>query len=71
MFFAERPPADLAQVARCDVAAHAAWCRELLARGVYPPPSQYEAWFVSLAHGAEHIERTVQAAAGAFAALGR
>jgi len=71
VFFAERPPADLAQVARCDVAAHAAWCRELLARGVYPPPSQYEAWFVSLAHGAEHIERTVQAAAGAFAALGR
>ena len=43
---------------RCDLAAHAAWCRELLARGVYPPPSQFEAWFPSLAHGAEQIERT-------------
>ena len=33
---------------RCDLAAHAAWCRALLARGVYPPPSQFEAWFPSL-----------------------
>ena len=31
--------------------AHAAWCRALLARGVYLPPSQFEAWFPSLAHG--------------------
>ncbi len=49
--------------------AHAAWCRGLLARGVYPPPSQFEAWFPSLAHGPEHVERTVEAAAAAFAAL--
>ncbi len=33
-----------------------AWCRALLARGVYPPPSQFEAWFPSLAHTPEHIE---------------
>ena len=37
----------------------ARWCRALLARGVYPPPSQFEAWFPSLAHGREHVERTV------------
>ena len=36
----------------------------LLARGVYPPPSQFEAWFPSLAHTAEHVERTVEAARG-------
>ena len=30
-----------------------AWCRELLSRGVYPPPSQFEAWFPSLAHTEE------------------
>jgi glutamate-1-semialdehyde 2,1-aminomutase len=41
----------------------------LLARGVYPPPSQYEAWFPSLAHSAEHVERTVAAAAEAFTEL--
>ncbi len=46
---------------------YARWCRALLARGVYPPPSQFEAWFPSLAHTAEHVERTLEAAAAAFA----
>ncbi|MEA2426502.1 MAG: glutamate-semialdehyde -aminomutase, partial [Thermoleophilaceae bacterium] len=36
-------------------------------RGVYPPPSQYEAWFPSLAHDDEHVERTLSAAREAFA----
>ena len=53
----------------CDLDAYAAWCRELLARGVYPPPSQFEAWFPSLAHTPEQIDRTLDAAAAAFAAL--
>ena len=43
--------------------------RALLARGVYPPPSQFEAWFPSLAHDEPAVERTVAAAAEAFAAL--
>ena len=34
----------------------ARWCRALLARGVYPPPSQFEAWFPSLAHTPEHVD---------------
>ena len=34
----------------CDLEAHAAFCRAMLDRGVYPPPAQFEAWFVSLAH---------------------
>jgi glutamate-1-semialdehyde 2,1-aminomutase len=33
---------------------------------VYPPASQFEAWFPSLAHSGEHVERTLEAAAGAF-----
>ena len=44
------PVHDYAGAAACDLDAHAAWCRALLARGVYPPPSQFEAWFPSLAH---------------------
>ena len=36
--------------------AYGAWCRALLARGVYPPPSQFEAWFPSLAHTPEHVD---------------
>ena len=50
----------------CDAERHAAFCRALIERAVYPPPSQYEAWFPSLAHDAEHVERTVDAAAAAF-----
>jgi glutamate-1-semialdehyde 2,1-aminomutase len=69
VFFAADPPHDLAGAGRCDLAAHGAWCRELLARGVYPPPSQFEAWFPSLVHTEEQIERTLAAAREAFAAL--
>jgi glutamate-1-semialdehyde 2,1-aminomutase len=69
VFFSERPVTSFADAQACDHDAYAVWCRELLARGVYPPPSQYEAWFPSLAHREEHVERTLAAAAAAFAAL--
>ena len=54
---------DYAGAAACDLDAYGAWCRALLARGVYPPASQFEAWFPSLAHTDADIERTVEAAA--------
>ncbi len=60
---------DFDDARACDLEAYGRWCRELLARGVYAPPSQFEAWFPSLAHTPEQIERTVNAAAAAFAAL--
>jgi glutamate-1-semialdehyde 2,1-aminomutase len=66
VFFSERPVRDFADAGACDLAAYGAWCRELLSRGVYPPASQFEAWFPSLAHTAEHVERTLAAAAAAF-----
>jgi glutamate-1-semialdehyde 2,1-aminomutase len=66
VFFAPEPPRDYAGAAACDTQAYGAWCRALLARGVYPPPSQFEAWFPSIAHTHEHIARTVEAAAAAF-----
>jgi glutamate-1-semialdehyde 2,1-aminomutase len=71
MFFSEpeRPVNDYASAAACDLEAYGAWCRELLARGVYPPASQFEAWFPSLAHGPEHVAATVEAAAAAFEAI--
>jgi glutamate-1-semialdehyde 2,1-aminomutase len=65
-FFAQEPVSSYAGAAACDLGAYAAWCRGLLERGVYPPPSQFEAWFPSLAHTEDDIERTVQAAAEAF-----
>jgi glutamate-1-semialdehyde 2,1-aminomutase len=66
VFFSAEPVRDYAGARACDLEAFGTWCRHLLARGVYPPPSQFEAWFPSLAHGNEHIERTVEAAAAAF-----
>jgi glutamate-1-semialdehyde 2,1-aminomutase len=69
VFFNDRAPDDFAAAQACDLDAHARWCRELLARGVYPPPSQFEAWFPSLAHSSEQIDRTAEAAAAAFGAL--
>jgi glutamate-1-semialdehyde 2,1-aminomutase len=68
-FFAAEAPSDYAGAAACDSEAYGAWCRALLARGVYPPPSQFEAWFPSLAHTSEHVTRTVEAAAAAFAEI--
>jgi glutamate-1-semialdehyde 2,1-aminomutase len=70
VFFHEGPVHSLTEAKSCDLEAHASWCRALLERGVYPPPSQFEAWFPSLAHTPEHVERTVNAAADAFAVLG-
>ncbi len=69
VFFSEHPVRSFEDAKACDLNAFAAWCRELIARGVYPPPSQFEAWFPSLAHSDAQIERTLQAAAGAFSAL--
>ena len=66
VFFAERAPRDFAEASACDLEAHARFCRALLERGVYPPPSAFEAWFPSLAHDTESIELTLAAAAEAF-----
>ena len=69
VFFSDSPIRSFEDARKCDLQAHAAWCRELYSRGVYAPPSQFEAWFPSLAHTPEHIERTVAAATAAFAEL--
>jgi glutamate-1-semialdehyde 2,1-aminomutase len=63
LFFSSEPVGDFAAAAACDLDAHARFCRAMLGRGVYPPPSQFEAWFVSLAHDEEAIDRTLEAAA--------
>ncbi|HUA05859.1 MAG TPA: glutamate-1-semialdehyde 2,1-aminomutase [Solirubrobacteraceae bacterium] len=69
VFFSDRPVNNYAAAAASDTDAYATWCRGLLARGVYPPPSQFEAWFPSLAHTDADIDRTVEAAGEAFAEI--
>jgi glutamate-1-semialdehyde 2,1-aminomutase len=65
-FFSAQPVSDYAGAAACDLDAYGAWCRALLERGVYPPASQFEAWFPSLVHSDDDVARTVRAAAEAF-----
>ena len=67
VFFSEGPVRDYEDAKRCDTEAYAAFCRAMLDRGIYLPPSQFEAWFPSLAHTDAHVERTVEAAREAFA----
>jgi glutamate-1-semialdehyde 2,1-aminomutase len=71
VFFSERPVRDYAEARAADAAAFAFFFNEMLARGVYLPPSPFEAWFTSLAHGDDAIDRTVEAAAAAFEAVTR
>jgi glutamate-1-semialdehyde 2,1-aminomutase len=63
LFFSDEPVADFSFAKACDLDSYASFCRAMLDRGVYPPPSQFEAWFVSLAHDEKAIDRTLDAAA--------
>ena len=69
VFFSEDPVRDYDDARACDTGRYAAFCRAMLERGVYLPPSQFEAWFPSLAHAGAHVERTLEAAAEVFGAL--
>ncbi|MFN8186584.1 MAG: glutamate-1-semialdehyde 2,1-aminomutase [Gaiellales bacterium] len=66
LFFREGPVRTFDEAAASDTDRYAAFFRHLLGRGVYLAPSQFEAMFLSTAHGAAEIERTVEAAAEFF-----
>ncbi len=61
VFFSDRPVRDYDDARDCDTDAYAAFCRAMLDRGVYLPPSQFEGWFPSLAHTPAQIGRTLDA----------
>jgi glutamate-1-semialdehyde 2,1-aminomutase len=63
LFMTEGPVCDFDDAQRCDVERYGALFRHLLASGIYVAPSQFEAMFVSLAHGDDEVDRTVQAVA--------
>lgn len=62
LFFRAAPPRDHAEARMCDTDAFARFHGAMLARGVMAPPSQFETWFVSTAHGEADIDLTVRAA---------
>jgi glutamate-1-semialdehyde 2,1-aminomutase len=62
LFMGAGPVRNFAEASASDTDRYGALFRHMLERGVYLPPSQFEAWFPSLAHGNEEIDRTVEAA---------
>jgi glutamate-1-semialdehyde 2,1-aminomutase len=67
LFLHDGPVRDFDAAAACDTERYGALFRHLLERDVYIAPSQFEAMFLSLAHGDEEIDRTVEAVADFFA----
>src|SRR5581483_6739061 len=66
-FFTADTVTDWPSASKCDTAAFARFFRSMLDAGVYLPPSQFEAVFLSYAHSDEDIEKTLTAAKKAFA----
>jgi glutamate-1-semialdehyde 2,1-aminomutase len=63
LFMRKAPVRNLSDAQAANTDRYAALFRHLLERGIYFPPSQFEALFISTAHGDDEIERTVQAVA--------
>ena len=70
-FFTRGPVRDLESATAADTSAYAVFFQGMLARGIYPPPSQFEAWFLSAAHTDSHIKKTIDAARGAMRDVAR
>jgi glutamate-1-semialdehyde 2,1-aminomutase len=69
LFFTDGPVFDYPSAKRADTRKFGTFFHALLDRGVYLPPSQFEAAFVSLAMGEREVEHTLAAARQAFRAL--
>jgi glutamate-1-semialdehyde 2,1-aminomutase len=70
-FFTTAPVRDYDSAVRADTTAFATFFRGMLARGIYPPPSQFEAWFLSAAHTDRDVAKTLAAARGAMKEVGK
>src|SRR3984893_13974747 len=68
-FFTAGPVTDWDSASKSDTAAFARFFRAMLDNGIYLPPSQYEAAFLSAAHSEDDVMQTVAAAKQAFAAV--
>jgi glutamate-1-semialdehyde 2,1-aminomutase len=73
VFFVQQPGqkvTNFAEATSCNRERFKTFFHAMLDNGVYLPPSQFEAWFVSTAHGEVDIQGTIEAADRAFAAIG-
>ncbi len=68
VFFSDAAVTDYASARRCNLDGFNRFFQGMLRAGVYLPPSQFEAWFVSLAHDEADVDRTAEASRQALAA---
>jgi glutamate-1-semialdehyde 2,1-aminomutase len=67
LFFTDRAVQNYDDALTCDTRAFARYYHAMLANGIYLPPSQFEAFFISTAHTTEDIDRTITANYSALA----
>ena len=70
LFFQDGPVTNLDDARKSDTQSFARFFHAMLEEGVYWPPSQFEAVFLSAAHSAEHVDNVVAAAGRALERIG-
>ena len=70
LFFTEEPVKDYRTAKMSDTKRFAQFFIEMMEQGIYLPPSQFEAWFISLAHTQKDLDKTVEACDIAFKKVG-
>jgi glutamate-1-semialdehyde 2,1-aminomutase len=70
-FFTTLPVRDYDSALRANAAAYGTFFHGMLRRGIYLPPSQFEAWFLSAAHTEAHVRKTIVAAKAAMKDVAR
>ena len=70
-FFTDRPVRDYHAAVSADTTRYARFFLGMIKRGVYPPPSQFEAWFISAAHPPRDVDQTIRAARAAIKEVAR
>lgn len=66
IFFTEKPVTDYNSAVKSDTKLYAKYFHEMLKRGIYLPPAQFEALFVSTAHSKEDLDKTIIASSEAL-----
>ncbi len=69
LFFTPGPVRTLTEAQASDTDRFQKFFQLMLAHGIYLPPSQFEAWFISLAHTSEDLAKTVAASSKVFNSL--
>jgi glutamate-1-semialdehyde 2,1-aminomutase len=70
-FFTDGPVRDFASATSANTQRYSTFFRGMLMRGVYPPPSQFEAWFLSAAHTEKDVDKTIRVARDAMRDVAR